>query len=86
MKKIPQFQTLEEAADFWDAHDFEDYVEQTEPVKMTVRIPRRRKILTIPIDLPVYERIEALAARRRVSVETLVARWLREKALAETMP
>ena len=52
---------------------------------MTVRIPRRRKVLAIPVDLPLYERIEALAARRRVRVETLVARWLREKVLAETM-
>ena len=30
--KIPKFKALEEAADFWDVHNFEDYVEDTEAV------------------------------------------------------
>jgi len=62
--KVPKFKTLEEAADFWESHDFEDYVEDTEPVAMTVRIRRQKKVLTVPIELKVYERLEALAARR----------------------
>jgi len=80
--KVPKFKTLEEAADFWESHDFEDYVEDTEPVAMTVRIRRQKKVLTVPIELKVYERLEALAARRRIRVEALVSRWLREKTLA----
>jgi hypothetical protein len=39
MAKIPKFKTLEEAAEFWDTHDFEDYVDDTEPVTM---IPSKR--------------------------------------------
>jgi hypothetical protein len=46
MAKIPKFKTLEEAAEFWDTHDFEDYVDDTEPVTITVRIPRRKRCLT----------------------------------------
>ena len=84
MAKIPNFKSLDEAADFWDTHDFEDYVDDTEPVEITVRIPRRRKTLTIPLDLRVYERIEAMAAKRRVPVEKLVTAWLKEKAMASS--
>jgi len=84
MKKIPKFKSLDEAAAFWDSHDFEDYVGDTKPVKITVRIPPRQKFLTIPVDLKVYERLEALAAKRGMRVEKLAAAWLQEKALAHS--
>lgn len=41
MAEIPAFQTLAEASAFWDVHDFEDYVDDTEPVNFQVKIPRR---------------------------------------------
>ena len=80
MAKIPQFKTLEEAAEFWDTHDFEDYIDDTEPVTITVKIPRRKKTLTVPLDLKVYEQIEDLAAKRGVRAEKMVSSWLKEKA------
>ena len=82
MARIPKFKSLDEASRFWDSHDFEDYVEDTEPVSVTVRIPRRKKILTVPLDLKVYERIEAVAAKRGLPVEKLVVAWIKEKAKA----
>ena len=84
MAKIPKFKTLEEAAEFWDTHDFEDYVSDTKPVTIAVRIPRRKITLTIPLDLQVYQRIEALAAKRGVRIEKIVSAWLKEKSLAES--
>jgi len=33
MAKIPDFKSLEEAADYWDTHSFADYFEETEPVE-----------------------------------------------------
>jgi len=83
MAKIPQFKTLEEAAEFWDTHDFEDYIDDTEPVTITVTIPRRKKTLTVPLDAKVYEQIEALAAKRGVRAEKMVSLWLKNKAMEE---
>ncbi len=83
MKRIPKFKSLEDAAEFWDTHDFEDYVADTEPVAITVRISRRQKTLLVPLDLKTYQQIEALAAKRGIPVEKMVSAWLREKALAE---
>jgi hypothetical protein len=42
MAKIPEFKTLDEAAAFWDTHDFEDYIDDTEPVTFEVKITRRK--------------------------------------------
>jgi hypothetical protein len=84
MKRIPKFQTLEEAAEFWDTHDFEDYVGDTEPVTITVKIPTRQMRLTVPLDLKVYQQIETLATQRGVRIEKMVSAWLKEKTLAES--
>ena len=83
MSRIPKFKTLEEAADFWDTHDFEDYVGDTEPVSISVKIPRRKKTLRVPVALKVYEKIETLAAKRGVTAEKLVSSWLKQKATEE---
>ncbi len=79
MAGIPQFNSLEEASEFWDTHDFEDYVDATEPVTISVSVPQRRKSLTVPLPLDVDERIEALASRRGIPVEELVGSWLKER-------
>jgi hypothetical protein len=84
MAKIPKFKTLEEAAAFWDTNDFEDHVADTEPVTLRVTIPRRKRTLTVPLDLAVYQQIQELAARHRVPVEQMVSTWLTERARAES--
>lgn len=84
MASIPKFKSLDEAAEFWDSHDLEDYLEDTEPVMMSVRIPRRQVTLKVPLDLKTYEQIEALAAQRGLPVAKLVSAWLKEKAKAES--
>jgi hypothetical protein len=43
MGRIPKFKTLAEASEFWETHDFDDYVDDTEPVTVTVRIRRHKK-------------------------------------------
>ncbi len=85
MAKIPEFKTLDEAAAFWDTHDFEDYIEDTEAVAFEIRIPRRKRPLTIQLEPQVYERIEDLATRQGVLVENLISSWLKEKVSSETL-
>jgi hypothetical protein len=85
MAKIPQFKTLEEAAEFWDTHDFEDYIDDTEPVTVTVTIPRRKKDLTVSLDARVYEQIESVATKHGVLPEAIMSSWLKERAMAESV-
>ncbi len=32
--RIPEFQSLEEEAEFWDTHDFTDYLDELRPVQV----------------------------------------------------
>lgn len=70
------FATLDEAAEFWDSHDFADYLDETQEVEFEVRIPRRRRV-----SLATYigERVAEEARQEGVSIETLVNLWLAER-------
>lgn len=52
--EIPEeFGSLEEAAEFWDAHDTTDYLENFETVEMEAKLEKRRFEVEIDADLMV---------------------------------
>jgi hypothetical protein len=42
-RKIPEFESYEEMAEFWDTHDLTDYLEQTEPAEFEISPQARRR-------------------------------------------
>jgi hypothetical protein len=79
---IPKsFRTLEQAGEFWDAHDLGDYWDQTEEVAMSFRLKRKRHLFSIE---PALARaLHAAAKSRGVSPETMANKWLREMLAKE---
>jgi hypothetical protein len=77
---IPEFETLEEIAEFWDAHSTADYDDLTHEVRFEIKLRHRageeQSIRLVP---ELSETIQTLAQIRGVSVETLVNVWLTEK-------
>ena len=74
-----QFDSVEAAVDFWDAHSLSDYWDQTREVEIEVRAQRRRRVT---LDPEVWERVVDQAHARGVSPETLVNLWLMERTQA----
>jgi hypothetical protein len=77
---IPEFETLEEIAEFWDAHSTADYDDLTHEVQFEIKLRHRvgqeQSIRLVP---ELSEMIQTLAQVRGVSVEILVNVWLTEK-------
>ncbi len=74
---IPEeFDTFEEAADFWDSHSLDDYWDQTQEVEVKVRAPRRQ---WIPLASGLDRQAAKQARREGVSVETLINLWVAER-------
>ena len=71
-----EFASLAEAAEFWDAHDLADYWDQTQPVEIDVRAPRRAWVVLAE---HLAQRATEQARREGVSVETLVNLWVAER-------
>ncbi len=79
--KIPDFRSLEEAADYWDTHSFADHLEDTEPVEIEVCLEQRRILLEIDHDLS--EKLKKIARKKRQSYDKLINSWVREKIMQE---
>ncbi len=78
--KLPQTDSIEELAQFWDTHDvtdFEDKLEEvTEPVFRRVKEPA----IQIYLPQPDIDRIDQLAADRGTQCEALIREWVIEKS------
>jgi hypothetical protein len=72
------FESLEAAAEFWDTHDSGDYDEYFRDV--TVEVDLKPRTHLVAIEGPLYDKVRAIAKKKRVATDKLVNRWLEEKA------
>ena len=77
----PKFRTLKAAGDFWDTHSLADYWKWTRPVTFEVKLSGSRD--SVIIEDKLAGAIRRLARRRRMTVQRLIDRWLREKVQAK---
>jgi hypothetical protein len=71
------FNSLEEAAEFWDTHDSSDYEEYFKEVHFDVNLKPGTHL--IEIDSALYDKVSAIAKKKRVPAEKLVSKWIEEK-------
>jgi len=77
-KKIPQFKSYEEMAEFWDMHSLADYWDQTEAADFEVSKQLRHRYL-VPVDRELLNRLQEIARTRGVSTESLVNLLLEQR-------
>jgi hypothetical protein len=73
-KKEPipeQFNSLEEAGEFWDTHSAADYWDEMEEVEMEFDLQKRTFL--IPIAGQMYDRIKERARQEQRSVEQVLS-------------
>ena len=71
------FESLEQAAEFWDTHDSADYEDYMSDVENEWRIKYRIYLVALQSDL--YRKVQAIAQEKGVPAETLVNLWVKEK-------
>lgn len=77
VSSISKASTLEKMAEFWDTHSLSDYDDQTYEVEMTFDQAARRT--SVPLEPELWEDLHRVARERRVSLQTLVNVWLRQR-------
>ncbi len=78
-RKIPQTDSIEELAKFWDTHDLTDFEDQMEEV--TEHIFERKKEIVLEIHLKPneVEAVKHIAKSKGVGNEALIREWVLEK-------
>lgn len=74
---VPEaFETLEQAAEFWETRDLTEYEDIWQPVEIQVRLNPSTVIVNLEPHLA--ERVSAFAQSQHISTESLVNRVLEE--------
>lgn len=75
--RIPEFASIEEAAEFWDTHDTTEFEDEWETIDLDVARPLMHQ-LSVRLEGPVFHRLVTTAKRRGVPVSSLAATLIRE--------
>lgn len=75
-QKIPQTDSIQELAQFWDTHDLTDFEKQLEEVSGTVF---ERSTVKIHLQSDEVETISKLASSRGISHASLIREWVLER-------
>jgi predicted DNA binding CopG/RHH family protein len=84
MKKIPNFKTDREMAQFWDTHSLADFEAELRPVKDMVFVKPDRQVISLRLDRKVVKAIKSLAHRKGIGYSSLIRMWVIEDFMRET--
>ena len=76
--RILSFKSLEEEAAFWDRHDFTDYLDESEPVTVTVGQELSDR-LTLRLERSDREAVARRAAELGIGPSTPIRMWIKER-------
>lgn len=76
-----QFQSLEDAGEFWDTHSSADYEEHMQEAHFDVDL--KRHSTEVRVSDEVLRAVRKIARHQGVATETLVNLWLQEKVAAK---
>jgi predicted DNA binding CopG/RHH family protein len=80
--RIPEFQSREEEAEFWDTHDITDYLDELQPVEVRFA-PNLSSGMTVRLDPTDREALGRIAAERGIGPSTLARMWIKERLREE---
>ena len=83
--RIPDFASREEEAEFWDTHDFTEFLDETRPVKLRVG-KQLSEGLTVRLDRQDRDELERRASEQGIGPSTLVRMWIKERLRGTQTP
>lgn len=78
-RKIPQTDSIEELARFWDTHDLTEFEDQLEEVSEPVFERESRTVITVRLRPQEAQAVKRAAKARGVRQATLLRQWVLEK-------
>jgi hypothetical protein len=77
MSKLPHFKSLDELVEFWETHDFSDYVEEMEEIELDA-LSSDSTTLQVTLAPAPMAKLSQLARQQGMSPNDLVQTWLEE--------
>ena len=74
-QQIPQIDSIQELAAFWDAHDLTEFEYELEAVNGTV-FERQAELVTVPLQPTEVEAVKRIAGSRGIGYDALIREWV----------
>ncbi len=78
-KRIPETDSIDELAKFWDTHDLTDFEDQLEEVPEQVFQGQPGESVSIRLNTKELERLRRLASERGLEEAALIREWVLER-------
>ena len=78
-RKIPETDSIEELARFWDTHDLTDFEDQLENVPERVFERKPETVIPVRLRRQEIEAVKRVAKTKGVQEAALLRQWVREK-------
>ena len=75
--KLPQTDSIQELAQFWDTHDLTDFEDQLEEVAEPVF--KRKTTIPVPLQADEIEVVQELADSKGIDSADLIREWILER-------
>jgi len=73
---LPETDSIDELAQFWDRHDLTECEDQLEEV--AERVFQREKVVQVPLNPQQAANAEQMAALQGITLPTLIQQWVNE--------
>ena len=74
--KIPEFKSIREEAEFWDAHDTTEFLDEFEEVDDVVFVRPETQVVSLRLERDLVNRLKAYAQEVGVPYTTLLRMWI----------
>ena len=85
IKKIPEFKTLEDMAEFWDCHDITDFEDELEEVNIPIFKNMSRKVVSLMLDADHHNKLKQIADKKKIGTTTLINEWVLQHIKEESI-
>jgi len=79
-KRIPQFKSDEECAQFWETHSIVDYMDEFEEADDIIFEKPQKQVVTLRLERAFIQKLKAMARHKGLPYSSLIRMWLVEKA------
>ncbi len=74
--KIPEFESIQEEAEFWDTHDTTEFLDEFEEAKDVVFVRPEKQVVSIRLERDFVNRLKAYAQEIGIPYTTLLRMWI----------
>jgi hypothetical protein len=85
-QRIPETDSIEELAAFWDTHDLTDFEDQLEEVTEPIFVRGKPAIVEISLNPSEVQKLKRIARSEGIEEASLLRQWIVEKLTGASSP